>query len=597
MKWWARSRLRTKIFLAFSILILVLLLLTLWLTQLMVSRQVQGTLRAELLTTGQVFQGLIAERAERLLTNGTLLVSDFAFKRVMALSRDPEEYDPSTLTEAARNYQQRIGADLLWVINDVGILLADSRDKLKNDPDLSAFPPVAETLISGEGSWGVTEVDGALFQIVVIPVTAAGGKDIIGFVALGREIDDLLAQQLEKDTGSHISFLTQGRLFASSWSPDERAKLLFPKYSLVDLLRHPVEETFLLLMNGERFLSILIPIDAQLPYPLYALMQRSYDEALIPLYTLRQRIVWTGVGALVVALFTGIGLAGGITAPIQTLVVGMQDVLRGQLNKRLTVTREDEIGFLAQSFNEMVEGLEERERIRDTFGRFVSRDVAEVVLSERAPLTGERREVSILFQDIRGFTTLSERTDPEEIVCILNQFFTEMVAAVEAEGGIVKQFTGDGVMALFGAPVSHPDDPERAVRAALGMVSRLERLNVRLRSQNTPALRIGVGIHTGEVVAGQIGPDERIEYAVVGDPVNVASRIEGLTKEVGATILVSEATATRLGQDFVLGRRAALPVKGKEKPVRVIEVLSYEPRSNAPAQGQLDKEVKRVGVQ
>jgi adenylate cyclase len=278
-----------------------------------------------------------------------------------------------------------------------------------------------------------------------------------------------------------------------------------------------------------------------------------------------------------VALFIGIALAGGITAPIQTLVAGMQDVLKGQLNKRLPVTREDEIGFLAQSFNEMVEGLEEKEKIRDTFGRFVSRDVAEAVLSERIPLAGERREVSILFQDIRGFTTLSEKTDPAVLVHILNQFFTEMVGAVEAEGGIVKQFTGDGVMALFGAPVSHLDDPERAVRAALGMVERLGSLNTRLSAQGVPSLHIGVGVHTGEVVAGQIGPDERIEYAVVGDPVNLASRIEGLTKELGATILVSEETTTRLGSNFILGHTAELAVKGKEKPVRVVEVLGYAP--------------------
>jgi adenylate cyclase len=168
-------------------------------------------------------------------------------------------------------------------------------------------------------------------------------------------------------------------------------------------------------------------------------------------------------------------------------------------------------------------------------------------------------------------------------VRILNQFFTEMVAAVEAEGGIVKQFTGDGVMALFGAPVSHPDDPERAVRAALGMVGRLAELNIRLRAQHVPQLQIGVGVHTGEVVAGQIGPDERIEYAVVGDPVNVASRIEGLTKEVGATILVSEATAARLGPNFLLGRTTVLPVRGKEKPVRVVEVLAHEPEHHTPA--------------
>jgi adenylate cyclase len=527
MIWWARSRLRTKIFLAFSALILTLLFVTLWLTQLMVSQQARNVLAGELLTTAQVFQGLVIERAEQLLTNTGLLGSDFAFRQAVAT------YDPPTVASAAANHKRRIGVDLLWITDEFGVLLADSQEKLKSGSDLSAFPLLAEAVTAETASAAITEVDGILFQLIATPLL---GPDIIGFLILGREINDSLAQQLRKDTGSHISFLTHARLFASSWPSDKRSGLLSSEQPSPQLFRHPPQETFLWTLAEERFLSILVPIDTRLSLPLYALIQRSYDEALLPWYTLRQHMVAVGAAALMVALFIGIALAGGITAPIQILVTGMQDVLKGQLNKRLTVTRGDEIGFLAQSFNEMVKGLEEKEKIRDTFGRFVSRDVAEAVLSERIPLAGERREVSILFQDIRGFTTLSEKTDPAVLVHILNQFFTEMVAAVEAEGGIVKQFTGDGVMALFGAPISHRDDPERAVRAALGMVERLGNLNTRLSTQGIPPLRIGVGIHTGEVVAGRIGPDERIEYAVVGDPVNLASRIEGLTKELGATI-------------------------------------------------------------
>ncbi|MBI3302786.1 MAG: hypothetical protein HYZ72_12040 [Deltaproteobacteria bacterium] len=255
------------------------------------------------------------------------------------------------------------------------------------------------------------------------------------------------------------------------------------------------------------------------------------------------------------------------------LLTEMARVQAGDLSGQWSPHSTDEFLDLDNGFNQMLAGLREREQIKDTFGRFVSREVAEAILNGRIPLAGEQREVSILFQDIRGFTSMSEKMDPAELLRVLNLFFTEVVAAVEAEGGVVKQFTGDGVMALFGAPVAHPDDPQRAVRAALGMVNRLEGLNARLKAQHVPPLRIGVGIHTGEVVAGRIGPDERVEYGVVGDPVNLASRIEGLTKEVQATILVSSVTAARLGSDFTLGRTAVLPVKGKEQPVAVVEVL------------------------
>jgi adenylate cyclase len=267
-------------------------------------------------------------------------------------------------------------------------------------------------------------------------------------------------------------------------------------------------------------------------------------------------------------------LAGSITGPVRLLVDAMHDVLRGNLRRRAHLERRDELGFLARSFNEMVGGLEDRERIKDTFGRFVSRDVAEAVLDGRVPLVGDRLEVSILFQDIRGFSALAETLDPAALLRVLNRFFTEVVAAVEAEGGVVKQFTGDGVMALFGAPQLRTDHVERSAHAALGIVDRLARVNVLLQADGIPPLQIGIGIHTGEVIAGLIGPDERVEYGVVGEPVNLASRIEALTKDLAATVLVSRELAMRLGPEFVLGRAALLPVKGKAHPIEVVELLS-----------------------
>ncbi|MFL6578348.1 MAG: adenylate/guanylate cyclase domain-containing protein, partial [Povalibacter sp.] len=195
------------------------------------------------------------------------------------------------------------------------------------------------------------------------------------------------------------------------------------------------------------------------------------------------------------------------------------------------------------------------------------------VLGGQVPLEGGRRDVTILFQDIRGFTSLSENLDPAKLLALLNRFFTEVVAAVEAEGGVVKQFLGDGVMALFGAPQSYPDHAARAVRAALAISKRVDRLNVELSGQDISPLRIGVGIHTGSVVAGLIGPDNRVEYGVVGDAVNLASRIEALTRELDSTILVSREVASQLDASFALGKTAVLPVRGRRQCVDVVEVL------------------------
>ena len=562
MRWWARSRLRTKIFLAFSALILVLLLLTLGFVQLVVSQQAQNTLKRELLTTGQVFQGLVAERAARLLTNTTLLAGDFALKRVLAT------YDGPTLTSAALSYQQRIGVDLLWMTDESGVLLADSLGRQKSGRSLTAFSPVKESLESGEAAAAIAEVDGALFQLVAVPVLA---PDAIGFLLLGQGIDDPLAQQLEQDTGSHISFLTQAQIFASSWSPEERKNLFPTGQPIVELLlQRPGQETFLLTLADERFLSLLVPIDSRLPLPLYALVQGSYDKALAPFYALRRRIAAIGTGALVVALFIGIGLAGGITSPVRILVAGMQEVLKGNLGYRLGVNREDEIGFLARSFNEMVGGLEEREKIRDIMNKVVSPQVAHQLLQRGVTLGGEEREVSVLFADIRGFTSISETLSPPELLQLLNAYLGRMSRVIEGEQGVIDKYIGDEVMAIFGAPLSFADHAVRAVAAGVGMLRELRRFNA--EEGHASPLRIGIGIATGPVIAGNAGSPERLNYTVLGDTVNVASRLQGLTKEYGVPLILSGATYERVATVFPCRWLGKVAVRGRQQETTLYTV-------------------------
>jgi adenylate cyclase len=577
MKWWARSRLRTRIFVAFSALLLAALAATLGFTQFVIGRDAERSLSRELVTTGEVFERLMRERAARLQTNSTLLARDFALKRIIATYFDPESYDAGTLASAAQSYQARIGVELLWITDDAGSLLV-GLPRPPGGGSIAEMSPLRDALETGTGGTGVSEIRGKLYQLVAVPVFA---PDIIGYLVLGQPVDDAFARQLEEATGSQVSFLTAERIFASSWDAQARERHLPPPQARPAILqRADAERTSLLTLGGERFLSLSLPVEASLSQPLHALVQGSYDQAIAPLRALQRRIDAIGGAALLLALLIGIGIARGITSPLQSLVSGMREVVRGNLGYRSRIEREDEIGFLARSFNDMIAGLEERARIKDTFGRFVSHEVAEAVLRGDVPLEGERRDVTILFQDIRGFTKLSESLDPAATLKLLNRFFTEVVAAVEAEGGVVKQFTGDGVMALFGAPQAHRDHAERAVRAALGIVKRLAGLNVELGRQAIAPIVIGVGIDSGEVVAGLIGPDNRVEYGVVGEPVNLANRVESLTRELRATVLVSRRIADRLGPAFARGRTSALPVKGKKDPVEVVEIFDDSPRGD-----------------
>jgi len=570
--WWARRRLRARIFLPFALLILAVLLATLGLINAAVGAWVERSLLAQFAVTARVFRALMDERTARLRGITSLLARDFAFKRAVAT------YDTETLISMAANRSYR-DVDLLWITDADGRLLADFGGAVEAGRVVRELPPLAEALAApdAEGGAAIAAIDGRLLQLVAAPVLGPDAEPI-GFLIAGEAIDDVTARELQLDTGPAVTFATAAQVYASSLVPSQR-EVLFPfgrpgDGPLAPVLAAGGETTALVAVAGDRVLSGLVPIDARLPQPLFAIVQESYDRALGPLRRLPGRVAVIGAVALASGLLVGALIAAGIAAPLQAMVRAMRRVLDGDFAPRLPLQRGDEIGFLARAFNEMVSGLEEREHIKDTFGRFVSHDVAAAVLGG-LPLDGERREVTILFQDVRGFTTIAEHIAPTRLVQVVNRLFTQMVEAVEAQGGIIRQFTGDGVMALFGAPVQHADDPARAVRAALDMVARLPGLNRDLAAEGLPVLRIGIGIHTGEVVAGRFGPDRRSEYSVVGDAPNLASRIEGLTKEMQTAILVSAVTASRLGADIDLGRRAVLAVKGKEHPVEVVEVLGH----------------------
>jgi class 3 adenylate cyclase len=280
----------------------------------------------------------------------------------------------------------------------------------------------------------------------------------------------------------------------------------------------------------------------------------------------------TAVAGLILALL----LARGIANPLVRLSRMAEQVRAGDYGAQVTVTSQDEVGTLQDAFNIMVRGLGERERMRDLFGRAVSPQVADLFLNDQIELGGEIRQVTILFSDIRGFTSLSEPLSPHQVVAFVNEFLDEMHEAIQGAGGIVHKLGGDSIMALFGAPVAHPDSTRMALDAALRMRARLAALNARRRARGDVPLRIGIGINTGPVVAGGVGSEDRLEYTVLGDAVNVAARLESLTKDYPQhDILISEATLQALPKRgrVETANLGQVMVKGKTEPVRVLAML------------------------
>ncbi len=225
-----------------------------------------------------------------------------------------------------------------------------------------------------------------------------------------------------------------------------------------------------------------------------------------------------------------------------------------------------------------VEGREKR-RVKRLFSRYVSKDVYQQLLASpvEAALGGQRREMTVLFSDMRGFTTLSESGEAEDLVRQLNQYFTRMVEVVFAHRGTIDKFVGDMVMALYGAPLDDADHADHAVQTALAMVRELEQLNRLWAVEGRAALDIGIGINTGEMIAGNIGSDTIMSYTVIGDNVNLGARLESLNKDFGTRILISEATRRQLKGDYDLRALGDVTVKGKTRAVAVFEVRIARP--------------------
>jgi adenylate cyclase len=225
------------------------------------------------------------------------------------------------------------------------------------------------------------------------------------------------------------------------------------------------------------------------------------------------------------------------------------------------------------SYQFFFEGREKR-KMKRLFGQYVSKDVYEQLVAnpDLARLGGQRRQMTVLFSDIRGFTTVSEKGQPEEIVAILNEYFTRMVEIVFAHKGTLDKFVGDMVMALFGAPLDDSDHAEHAVDAALEMIRELNRLNEKWAAEGRPALDIGIGISTGPMIAGNIGSEAIMSYTVIGDSVNLGARLESLNKEYGTRIIISEATRDALPGRYLFRPLGDVVVKGKTRPVAIFEV-------------------------
>ncbi len=302
-----------------------------------------------------------------------------------------------------------------------------------------------------------------------------------------------------------------------------------------------------------------------------------------------------------------------VSRPVLRLVEASSLIEAGQFELDMANDTHDELGLLTESFVHMGRGLRERERAKDTLGKFVNKEIAEQALKGELKLGGTRKTATIFFADIRSFTAISERLSPEAVVEFLNAYMTSMVACIEKTGGFVNKFIGDAIMGVWGAPLSAGsprDDALAAVKAMILMRYALLEFNKGRGGEELPLIRNGSGVNTGPCIAGQIGSMQRMEYTVIGDAVNLASRIEALNKPFGTDILVSEDTYALLKDKLVVQAMPAITVKGKTAPLVIYAVIKLKGEDGpdtldelrallgieAPAAVDVDKEEQKYAI-
>ncbi len=532
-----------------------------------IEENARRNLRDELNVGAKVFKRLLEQKEQQLVSATNVLTRDFPFRDAVATR------DGGTIVDVLKNHGDRISANRLALVDLTNIVAADTVQ-----PELIgkqfAFPGLIEQAAAKKSVSAIRIIDGTIYQLVIVPVMAPAP---IAWVVIGFVIDNVTASDLKDITGLEVSFLgTVGSqppsVFATTLKADNRANLQAQAAGL--LANTGTSASFVL--GREEFEVLATTIDT---YPdasgtssVFAALQRSVGDGLQPYKALKLALLLLGGASLITTLIGSIRIARRITRPVRKLALAAREVAAGNYGEPILLQQDDEIGELAKAFNNMSIGLTERDQVRDILGKVASHEVAEQLLKHNIELGGEEREVSVMFTDIRNFTALCENHPPAVAIALLNRYLTLINAVIDEHAGVIDKYTGDGVMALFGAPIGRSDDPERAVLAALAIHHRIRQLAFELSQEGLPNPDVGIGVNSSRVVAGNIGSPSRLNYTVLGDGVNLASRLESLTKRYGVPIIVGEATAAQASK-LVYIELDKVCVRGKSTPVRIYQPL------------------------
>ncbi|HTQ29640.1 MAG TPA: adenylate/guanylate cyclase domain-containing protein, partial [Opitutaceae bacterium] len=515
----------------------------------------------ELTDGARMFHRQIEDRTAALTHDANLLGDDYALKNTLG-----ETSDPATLRSLLNNHRRRIDAAVMTLLGNDGALMADSRP---GAPDIAPFRALMKQAdaVGADSASGYAYLDGRLYSLVVVPLRA---PDVIAWIGLGFSIDQAAADELKQTTHFEVSFIAiQGagrfQVAESTLPPAQKAAL---QNSLGAGLASRSSGIRVIGLAGEDYFSKFdFYPDAGRPVAAIAL-QYPVREKLAPTRLVQDILLATFLAGAGIAGLAAALVARGVSRPVRELAAHTEVIARPDYQTKIQLDRRDELGQLATALNRMSDRLAEAELDRDLVNKGLSPQVA-AEMRRHGELGGALREVTVLFADLRGFTALSERLPPDQLLGLLNRCFERLVPEIESRGGIVDKFVGDEIMALFGAPQPLAGAADQALQAALGLRRALAALNAEFAAEGRPAIACGIGLNTAQVIAGNVGTSARLNYTVIGDGVNLAKRIESATRELNADLLVSESTLRAARDRYAARDLGRITVKGRAAPVRV----------------------------
>lgn len=532
-------------------------------------------------------------------SESTALITERAIARTVGVAEAAVAQDAIRLDVLIRPLVVNAHTPLVHVLDISGTLLyglrLSSDGNIRDEAaDFVTWPPVHRVLAGesdalGDKFSGVMSGPGGLALYVAGPLILNGQR--VGVVLVGFPLDALLPQMIADSTAQITLYQSDGEAAFSTFSKD----------------------MYLPALTAENLAAVNVPSVHTLQNRLWTLDATEYSEAVGPLLVRGQPSGWAIAVALPRALITssarvspvqlamafavailavialGVVIAKIIAIPVFELVAASTQVAKGDLRVNVQAHSQDELGLLGRQFNQMVIQLRQRDIMRDLFGHMVSEEVREaLLLGDELQLSGELKVVSVLFTDIRQFTNFSETHTPQEVVDMLNTYFSIVNSAVREAGGMINKFGGDSTMAIFGAPLNldPSETAHRALRAALTIRLRITESSARRVQAGLEPINIGIGINTGEVITGNIGAEDRFEYTVIGDAVNVAARVQSLASEfTDGNIFITEGTYEAFAERdrLLVVDQGAITLKGRIESVHVYKVIGMRLAETSPS--------------